>query len=125
MIFSAQQLFSDDQPITSTAVSENVIDLGATGTVHNAPSDLKRDLGKGTPIPIQILVTEDFATLTSLTVSVQTDDDQNFGSATTVATSPAVPVADLDEGYKFPISLVPIRRNRLHLRHNHTVYRTN
>ena len=125
MIFSAEQLFSDDQAITATAASTNVIDLGATGTVLNAPNDLKRDLGKGTPIPILIQVTEDFATLTSLTVSVQTDDDENFGTATTVLSSPAVPVADLVEGYKFPIIWVPIGVNKRYLRLNYTVAGSN
>ena len=38
MILSAQQIFSDGQALTATAVSTNLIDLGATGTVVGAPA---------------------------------------------------------------------------------------
>ena len=36
MILSAQQLFSDDQAITASADSTNVIDLGVPGTPFGA-----------------------------------------------------------------------------------------
>src|SRR5690606_10806734 len=39
----------------------------------------------------------------------------------TVLSSPAVPVADLVEGYKFPIIWVPIGVNKRYLRLNYTV----
>lgn len=121
MIFSAEQLFSDDQAITTTAVSTNVIDLGATGTVLRQPNDLKRDIGKGTPIPILIQVTADFASLTSLQVTVQTDDAENFGNAVNIVSSDTVLAADLVAGYKFPIIWVPLGVNKRYMRLNYTV----
>lgn len=107
MIFDSTNLFSDDQAITASAASTNVIDLGATQTPKNAANALTRDIGKGTPIPLRIQVTTAFATLTSLTVSVQTDDNSGFSSAATVATTPAIAVASLVAGYVFPLTVVP------------------
>jgi hypothetical protein len=42
---SEQQLFSDSQALTQTAVSTNIIDLGATGTVTGGAAALVRDIG--------------------------------------------------------------------------------
>lgn len=91
MIFDQQTLLSDQQAITATAASTNVIDLGpiATGIV--------RDIGKGKPIPLRIQVTEAFNTLTSLTFALQVDDNEAFGSAKTVW-SQVVLLADLKAG---------------------------
>ncbi len=92
MILDKQNLLSDDQAITASAASENIIDLGVA-----------RDIGKGTPIPFEVQVTEDFATLTSLTVALQVDDNASFSSAKTVISSAAIAAADLVAGYKFNI----------------------
>ena len=43
MLLSSEQTFSDAQALTATAVSTNIIDLGPTGTVLNAPAALVRD----------------------------------------------------------------------------------
>ena len=40
MIFSAQQIFSDDQAITGDAISTNVIDTGVRGTPYDAAAAL-------------------------------------------------------------------------------------
>jgi hypothetical protein len=88
MIRSAEQNFSDSQALTATAVSTNVIDLGATGTVLGAPTTLVRDIGKGLRIPISI--TMDVAaggTSPTLVVTMEVDDNVGFSSATVVATS--------------------------------------
>lgn len=121
MRLSAQQVFSDDQAITVTAASTNLIDFGAPGTVLNAPTAIERDIAKGTPVPILIQVTESFATLTSLSVAIQTDDDVAFGSATTVITTNAVPVASLVEGFKFPLVYLPLGITERYMRLNYTV----
>lgn len=107
MIFDSTNLFSDAQAITDTAASTNVIDLGATDTPKHAVNAITRDLGKGRPIDLRIQVVEDFATLTSLKVGVQTDSAEGFGSAVTVLESPAVVAASLLAGYVFPIQWVP------------------
>lgn len=124
MILSANQLFSSDQAITATAVSTNVLDLGAPGTVLGAPAAISRDIAKGNPVPILIQVTEDFDNLTSLSVAVQTDSTDAFASATTVLTSPAVLLASLVAGYKFAIIWLPLGITEQYVRLNYTVVGT-
>lgn len=94
MILDETNLFSDDQAVTATADSTDIIKL-------------PKNAAPGNPLPLVIQVTEDFATLTSLTVTVVTDDNSGFSSGTTVANSGAIAVADLVAGYKFPINFVP------------------
>ncbi len=107
MIFDSTNLFSDAQAVTASAASTNVIDLGATQTPKHAANALTRDIGKGTPIHLRAQVVTDFATLTSLTVSIETDDNEGFASAKTVIQSAAVVAADLVAGYVFPLVVVP------------------
>lgn len=101
MIIDTQGLFSDGQAITATAASTNYIDLGATGTPYGASSALVRDVGKGCCIPLAISVPEAFNNLTSLQVSIETDDNTSFSSPTTVVLTGAIPLASLVAGYQF------------------------
>ena len=82
MILDKQNLFSEDQAITATAVSTNVIDMGTDNALVNSPNE--KD------VELFVQVTADFATLTSLTVSLYTDSDVAFGSATLLFSSAAV-----------------------------------
>lgn len=120
MILSKQGNFSEAQAITTTAASTNIIDRGAPGTPLGAPTTVPRDLGKS-EIPILIQVVTTFATLTSLQVTVQADDDVAFGSPTTVLTTQAIPVASLVAGYKFPIRHLPLGITERYIRLNYTV----
>lgn len=95
MIFDATTLCSDQQAITATAASTNVIDLGPIR------SGLSRDIGQGEDIPFLIQVTEDFTNLTSLKVEVQTSDDSGFGSGNVTTWEKTVLLASLKKGYKF------------------------
>lgn len=104
MILSAQQIFSDDQAITATAVSTNVIDLGAAGTPYDAAAALNQDIGKGNKVPILIQVTTAFNNLTSLTIAIETGSTTSLG---TVVISKAVPLASLVAGYQFPVNVLP------------------
>jgi hypothetical protein len=104
MIFSAQQLFSDDQAITASADSTNVIDLGVAGTPYGAAAALNDDVGKGNKIPILVQVTEAFATLTSLTINISTGATTALG--TTIA-SQTIAVADLVVGKQISIDVLP------------------
>lgn len=104
MILSAQQLFCDDQAITASADSENVIDLGVPGTPYGGAAALTRDVGKGNMVPILVQVTADFATLTSLTINV------SKGSATTLGTkiaSQTIAASALVAGAQFAIQVLP------------------
>lgn len=85
MIVDNTLVFSDGQAITADAGSTNVVDIGAAGTAFGHAAAVGRDIGIGTEIPIVLTVTEAFNTLTSLTVSVQTDDNAAFSSPKEVA----------------------------------------
>lgn len=101
MILDQTLVLSDSQAITADAGSTNIIDLGAAGTPYGHAAAVRRDIGIGTEIPISITVVEAFNNLTSMTVSLQVDDDAAFGSPTTIATSPSIVLASLVAGYKF------------------------
>lgn len=111
MIFDNTLKLSNNQAVTETAVSENVIDLGVAG----------RNVGIGQNIPLRIAVTEDFATLTSLTVEVQTADDEAFSSPVTVVQTGAIAAADLVSGYSFNIDSAPKGVTGRYMRLNYTV----
>jgi hypothetical protein len=122
MLLDKEALFSDDQAITASAASTNYMDLGATGTPANAPAAVVRDLGGGQNVTMLVQVTEDFATLTSLTVDVEVDDNTSFSSAKTVATTGAVAVANLTAGKILSVSVpLPVGTDERYLRLNYTV----
>jgi hypothetical protein len=88
MLLSAEQNFSVAQAVTTTVASTNIIDLGATGTVLNAPAALVRDIGKGNPVAIFVrLLADAGGTAPTLVVTVETDTTDAFGSTTIRATS--------------------------------------
>lgn len=121
MILSKQDLFSDAQAVTATAASTNLIDLGAQGTVVGQSAALAYDHGQGTYIPLLVQAVETFATLTSLTVTVETDDNAAFSSATTIATTTAIPVASLTAGYIFGLTAIPTGAVERYIRLKYTV----
>jgi hypothetical protein len=108
MIIDNTLVLSDHQAVTATAASTNVWDLLAQGTPQGWLTAYGRDMGEGArSIPLLVEVTTTFATLTSLTVTIETDDNSAFSSATTVYTSGAVVAATLVAGYKFNLQRVP------------------
>ena len=92
MLLSEQQLFSEAQALTTTgAASTNLIDLGATGTVLGAPAALVRDIAKGKPIAIVVKLDVDSGgTTPTIQVTVETDDNAGFSSATARGSSQVV-----------------------------------
>ena len=104
MILSAQQLFSDDQVVTVSADSTNVIDLGVPATPYGAAAALNRDIGKGAKIPLLVQVTADFATCTSVTINLSTGAAATLG--TTIA-SQTILVADLVAGKQINLDFLP------------------
>jgi hypothetical protein len=104
MIFSAQQLFSDDQAITASADSTNVIDLGVAGTPYDAAAALNRDIGKGAGVPILVQVTEDFDNLTSLEIKISTGATTALGTTVIAQT---IVLADLVAGKQMSIVVLP------------------
>jgi len=104
MILSAQQLFSDDQVITASADSTNVIDLGTPGTPYGASATLNQDVGKGAGIPILIQVTEAFNNLTSLEIIVSTGATTALGTS---VLSQTILLADLVVGKQTSFVVLP------------------
>jgi len=106
MILSAEQIFSDDQAVTATAISENVIDQGVAATPYGGKAALNRDLGKGTPIPVLIQVTEKFLTCTSVTVTLECSAAAGLTSPVVLA-SEIILLADLLIGKQTHLQFVP------------------
>jgi len=106
MILSAQLLMSDDQAITATALSTNIIDLGVAGTPFDAQGPLNQDVGKGCPIPLLIQVTEDFDALTSLTITVEVSADEAFSAPVVLATEVKT-LAELTAGLQTYCQVIP------------------
>ena len=98
MRLDSQLLFSDNQAVTTTAASTNVVKI--------ANGDLK-EVAFGNKLPLLIQVTEDFAGCTSITASVETSATEDFSSSSTLISTAAIAVASLVAGYKFPIGEVP------------------
>jgi len=121
MIVSKQSLLSDAQAITASAASTNYYDFGAPGTAFGHASALAPDQGLAPKIPVRIQVTTAFATLTSLKVAVQVDDNTSFSSATTVLETEAIAAASLIAGYVFNIDSVPLKTNERYMRFYYTV----
>jgi hypothetical protein len=98
MLLSKDELFSDDQAITATARSTNIIDLGSL-----------RGLPDGTPVRVLIQVTETFETLTSLKVDICSDADETISGGTpgVLASSAAVAAASLVAGYRYVLEFIP------------------
>ena len=107
MLLDQQALFSAAQAITATAASTNVIDTGSN-----------KDVGKYGDIPLLIQVVEGFNNLTSLTVTVQTDDNSAFSSAADVLAM-TIPLASLVLGDKSPVITLPMKMER-YIRLNYT-----
>jgi hypothetical protein len=104
MILSANQLFSNKQAVTATARSENVIDTGVRGTPYGGAAALNGDIGKGNPICLLVQVTEEFATLTSLTIGIETGAADTLG---TELASQTILLAGLTAGTQLNIQFVP------------------
>jgi len=121
MLLDENTLFSEDQAVTATAASTNYMDLGSPATVPGAPAALVRNIGGANDIPLLVQVTAAFATLTSLTVSIEVDDNTSFSSARTVASTAAIPAAELVAGYIASLSVLPHTINERYMRLKYTV----
>ena len=82
MILDKQSMFSEDQAITASAASTNVLDLGG-------PDSGRADL------EIFLKVSEAFNNLTSLTIKAQTDSAEGFGTVEDLPVSQTILLAAL------------------------------
>lgn len=101
MILDQSLMFSDEQAITTSAASTNVVDLVDA-----------RDMGIGDSPALKLLVsvptafTTDTTNASTLTIAIQGSTNSTTSNFTTLAQSPAYGVASLGAGAKlFPIDL--------------------
>lgn len=116
MFIDKQNLMSEDQAVTVSAASTNVIDLG------DDDAKIQTLVEKGN-VDVFCQVTETFADGTSMKASLQTSDAENFSPAVTLLESAAIGVSSLVAGYKFPFSKLPAGTKR-YLRMYYTVVGT-
>jgi hypothetical protein len=114
MIIDAHQRFSVAQSLAATAVSTNVIDLGA-----------ERRIGSGKPMAIVIVVTtalDGGNADETYTATIQTDDNEAFASATTLAGTGAASLPrGSAAGTKFILPIPPGSATERYIRLNYTV----
>jgi hypothetical protein len=113
VLLDSQSQFSDAQAITATAASTDIIDL----------RQANRQLGVGEPLWLYVLVKTTFTAggAATLTVTLETDDNEGFASPTIVLTTTAIAVGTLVQGYEiFKIGL-PANIVERYLRLNYTV----
>ncbi len=94
MILDEQGLFSDNQTVTESCASTNIIEFG------------KREIAFGTPVEIFIQITETFNNLTSLEIKVQTSEQENFTSAVDLI-SQKLTLTDLIKGKVSSVKFIP------------------
>lgn len=101
MLQDAQDLFSNAQAITATAVSTNIVDA-------NAVDNVLKDLGTGKPMYLVLTCSETFVSTGSstLTITLESDSTSDLATSATVHnTTVAIPKASLVANME-PIVLV-------------------
>lgn len=101
--------FSEEQAVTSTAASTNVVDLGVA-----------RQIGIDGSLDIAITVTEAAAATGAATVVVTLQESSDNSTFTDVVSSAAIGKATLVAGYQFFMK-VPADLSKRYLRMNYTV----
>ena len=105
MLLDAQNLFSENQAITTGSINSD-------NTVYFGKGDVSF-------VPLLIQVVEDFTNLTSLTVKIQTSENEDFSSSEDLVSS-TLELADLKAGERFPITFLP-KGNKGYMRIVYTV----
>ena len=96
MITDALLRVSEDQALTTTAVSTNTVDLSVA-----------RDIGEGTPLYMNFAVTTALANGTSVKFEVVISDNANLSSPVVVGSSDAILTAALTVGKNVVVRINP------------------
>lgn len=107
MIMDEQGLFSNNQAITKSTESTNIINFG------------KREISFGTPVEMYVQVMEDFNNLTSLTITVQTSGDEKFTTPVDLEEQ-TILLSDLKKGTVSALKYIP-KGNEGYIRLYYTV----
>ena len=112
MILDAQTRLSNAQAITATAVSTNIYDFGSA-----------RDSGPGEMLELFIRSIAAFtaAGAATLTITVETDDNSSFSSATVLVSSIAIPKASLTANTEQFAIAIPTKNLERYIRLNYTI----
>lgn len=124
MILDSSLELSANQAITASTTSTNVIDLGAMGTTAYNKQLLQQHLGRGIKVPLLVQVVEDFATLTSLTVTLRQSSSDTMSSPDSLI-SQTVAVAKLKKGFKFNLDKLPAEITKRYIDLAYTVSGSN
>ena len=104
MIIDKQALFSDDQEITTSCISDNVYDCGPDEGMIQELVD--------SGIIIALIVTTAFVGGLELYISLQTDDDENFLTTETLFYTRELIIDQLTTGKMFRVDYLPIGISR-------------
>lgn len=107
MLLDNTLIFSEEQAITSTAVSTNVLDQGTKGDAYQS-------------LWLVVNVKEDFAGLTDLTVQIETDSDESFGTKKVVGQSAPIVLDELKKDETVVKMRLPVGLDR-YIRLNYKV----
>lgn len=116
-VLSKEELLSDQQTISGNTVSTNVYDRLSPGSWVHGNGPIVDDLGNSC-ICLFFQVTEDFAGTGNVTIRLEQDDAEGFGSPETVH-SETFSVASLKAGAKFNVRYVPHETLKRYLRFNY------
>ncbi len=123
MILDQENTLSDQQALTATAISTNVIDLGPLGGFPTA--NTFRDIGASDDaLWLYVLVMTALASAghaATLTVTLESDDNTSLPSATTHWTSGAIAEASLVAGYEVVKAPIPPGQYQRYLGVRYTV----
>lgn len=133
MIQSKALTISDEQDLAQVAgpyPSTDYFDFGATGIPAGGGGSagtvgLERDIGKGCPVPFEVIVTEQFLSggAATLSVALQVADDTAFSvNLDTVKTSDTIALAELTVGKNvFPDLYLPTEVDQRYCRLVYTI----
>ena len=112
MLLDAQNQYSDAQAVAVTGPSTNLID-------HGTPA-AGRGLGIGEPLVV-LCSSDVLLSAGTLIVTLQTDTVVGFGTATTVANTPALAAANIPVGTRFVLNVPPDKAMKRYSRLNYTL----
>ena len=108
MILDADLQFSDAQVVTATAASTNLIDMGSI-----------RDVAVGKPMYVIVSVTTALTNTGTVTITVESDDNSGFSSATTQQTIGVLQTSAA--GTQLIAPLYPADNNERYMRLKYTI----
>ncbi len=112
MLIDAQNILDDNVAVTATAASTNIYDTLSTG-----------DIGVGASPALVVQVGTAFAGTSTLTITLETDDNPSFSSPVVVFGTRAITVAEMTAGKQLVNAYIPVGCER-YVRVKYTVSST-